>query len=86
MGRKSTEQLEFEKSRQDILKMSGREAPSEFTGQEEEQKYAWEIELEEYRNRKRLDRFLVFGALCGVLSLLISIYILLTYMSGTIPA
>ncbi len=57
MVRKSTEQRAFEKSRKDILKLSDKEV-----GKEEEQKYAWEIELEEYRNRKRLDRFLILGA------------------------
>ncbi len=46
MVRKSTEQRAFEKSRKDILKLSDKEV-----GKEEEQKYAWEIELEEYRNR-----------------------------------
>ena len=80
MGRKSTEQLEFEKSRQDILRMSGRDSQPSFSGKEEEQKYAWEIELEEYRSRKKLDRFLIFGALCGVLSLLISIYVMVTHV------
>lgn len=57
MARKSTEQLEFEKSRKDILKLSGKDNEPSFTGKEEEQRYAWEIELEEYRNRKKLDRF-----------------------------
>ena len=82
MGRKSTKQLEFEKSRQDILKMSGRDSEPSFSGKEEEQKYAWEIELEEYRSRKRMDRFLIFGALCGVLSLIVSIYVLLTHVTS----
>ena len=81
MARKSNEQLEFEKSRQDILKMSGKDTESGFAGKEEEQRYAWEIELEEYRSRKRLDRFLIFGALCGVISLMISIYVLMSYMA-----
>jgi len=77
MIRKSSEQKEFEKSRKDILKMSGRESGREVDvlgiGKEEEQRYAWEIELEEYRNRKKLDRFLKFGALCGIIALIISL-------------
>lgn len=77
MVRKSSEQRAFEKSRKDILKLSEKEV-----GKEEEQKYAWEIELEEYRNRKRMDRFLVFGALCGILSLLISLYVLYGHVYG----
>ncbi|WP_430885641.1 hypothetical protein [Fusibacter sp. JL216-2] len=77
MVRKSTEQRAFEKSRKDILKLSDKEV-----GKEEEQKYAWEIELEEYRNRKRLDRFLILGALCGILSLLISLYVLYGHVYG----
>ncbi len=80
MARKSTEQLEFEKSRKDILKLSGKDNEPSFTGKEEEQRYAWEIELEEYRNRKKLDRFLIFGASCGVLSLIVSIYVLYVNM------
>lgn len=77
MVRKSSEQRAFEKSRKDILKLSEKEV-----GKEEEQKYAWEIELEEYRSRKRMDRFLVFGALCGILSLLISLYVLYGHVYG----
>lgn len=77
MVRKSTEQRAFEKSRKDILKLSDKKV-----GKEEEQKYAWEIELEEYRNRKRLDRFLILGALCGILSLLISLYVLYGHVYG----
>jgi len=75
--RKSTEQRAFEKSRKDILKLSEKDV-----GQEEEQRYAWEIELEEYRNRKRLDRFLMLGASCGILSLLISLYVLYGHVYG----
>lgn len=77
MVRKSNEQRAFEKSRKDILKLSEKEV-----GKEEEQKYAWEIELEEYRSRKRMDRFLMFGAFCGILSLLISLYVLYGHVYG----
>lgn len=62
--------------------MSGKDIGSSFTGKEEEQRYAWEIELEEYRSRKRLDRFLIFGASCGILSLLVSLYVFYEYMTG----
>ncbi len=64
MARKSKEASEFEQSRKDILEMSGKD---------EEQRYAWEIELEEYRARKKLDRFLKFGAVCGIVSLIVSL-------------
>jgi hypothetical protein len=45
-------------------------------GNDENQKYAWEIELEQYRSKKKLNRFLIAGAVCGFLSLGISLYIL----------
>jgi len=76
MGRKSVERVEFENSRKEILKMSSRDSQSGISGKDEEKRYAWEIELEEYRNRKKLNRFLKFGATCGVLSLIISIGLL----------
>lgn len=80
MMRKSTEHLEFERSRKDILKMSGKDPNQGLPGREEEKKYAWEIELEEYRSRKRLDRFLIFGAMCGIASLIISLYVLMNFV------
>lgn len=36
-------------------------------------KYAWEYEIESYRKFKNQMRFLLFGAVCGVLSLILTI-------------
>ncbi len=36
-------------------------------------KYAWEYEIENYRKFKNQMRFLLFGAICGVLSLILTI-------------
>ncbi len=47
---------------------------------EEGQKFAWEIELEQYRRRKRVDRLLIAGALCGIVSLAVSVYILIVLL------
>jgi hypothetical protein len=40
----------------------------------ENKRFAWQIELEDYRRRKRWERFYKVGAFCGILSLLLQLY------------
>lgn len=76
---------EFEQSRQDVLRMAKemgdkrkadvpepRQNRTNFGGEE---KFAWEYEILEYRRKKKIEKFLVFGATCGVLSLVITVVV-----------
>lgn len=64
------DQLEFEKSKRDILKQSQMAKRSPIQEQEKitdrsDQKFAWEIELEQYRKNKIRDQFVFIGAIAG---------------------
>lgn len=64
------DQLEFEKSKRDILKQSQMAKRNPIQEQEmriekSDQKYAWEIELEQYRKNKARDQFVFLGAIAG---------------------
>lgn len=75
MSRDILEDIEFEKNRQAILKQRGR--PVEDTPLEsglDNQKFAWEYEIEEYRKSKRREKLYSFGAFCGILSLILTLY------------
>ncbi len=72
------DQLEFEKSKRDILKQSQLAKRTPIQEQEKileksNQKFAWEIELEQYRKNKVRDRFVLLGAVAGFASLIIVI-------------
>lgn len=79
MAGRQSHHMEFAQSRREILKRAGRESLA-YGGSDEGKKYAWEIELEQYRNRKRFDRFCIFGSICGILSLAGTVYLYLTLM------
>ena len=57
------EQDEFEKNKAEILKMT-------LSAREKKHSSVRDFEIEAYRRRKKTDRFLIFGALCGILSLI----------------
>ncbi|BEP28560.1 hypothetical protein [Helicovermis profundi] len=65
-----TNDLEFEKSRMEILKRSGKSLPNYAKGNN---KYAWEYEIEQLKKRQKLDKFFLIGSICGIISLIISI-------------
>lgn len=72
------EQLEFEKSKREILKQSqlSKRNPiqeHENTQEKSNQKFAWEIELEQYRKDKVKDRFVLLGSIAGFVSLIMVI-------------
>lgn len=67
------EQLEFEKSKREILKQTQMnkknfsiEEVKETQPERTNQKFAWEIELEQYRKNKVKDQFLLIGAMAGI--------------------
>lgn len=76
MSKQLLEELEFEKNKRDILKHSQpiknghNHMPIK---QEETKKYAWEYELENYRKSKILDKFHTFGAICGIIALIMTL-------------
>lgn len=78
MSKKITEDLEFEKNRMEILKRA--QVPKNAAAQkngtiklDEDQKYAWEYEIEVYRKQKRKEKFFIFGSVCGIISLLLTL-------------
>lgn len=87
MSKKVLEALEFEKSKREILKMSpvqNSDQTREFTRELDERstqkspdygqkRYAWEIELENYRKSKWKERFFIFCAICGILALVMTL-------------
>ena len=78
MSKRLLEELEFEKNKREILRRSQppkkvRESmPIE---QDEGKKYAWEYELENYRKSKVIDKFHTFGAICGIIALILTVLI-----------
>lgn len=76
MGKYSKEDYEFERNKQAILALTNKK---EVQAQSRRQA-VWEYELNEYRRRKKQDRFLFFGACCGVLSFIIAVFSLLNQL------
>lgn len=68
--KKTTKELEFEKSRMEILKLSGKNINDNISGNH---KKAWEYEYEELKKRKRMEKFYLFGSVCGVISLILTL-------------
>lgn len=68
--KKTTKELEFEKSRMEILKLSGKNIKQNISVGH---KKAWEYEFEELKKRKRMEKFYLFGSVCGVISLILTL-------------
>jgi len=71
MGKYSKEDYEFEKNKQEILQLT----QNRNSLKQAEHASVWELEIEEHRKRKRREKFMMFGASCGILSML---YIVIT--------
>lgn len=71
MSKKTIEELEFERNRMAILKNNGALDSAKATISQHKQ--PWEYEIEEYRKNKKMNRFYLFGAICGVLSLVLNV-------------
>lgn len=67
------EELELQKNRLEILKMSGRHEGPTTQSPEDETLYAWQYELNYYKRLRRRERFYMFGSICGILSLVLVI-------------
>lgn len=72
MSRELLDELAFEKNKREILKQnkSKIEEDSKIKLYNKENKFAWEIELENYRKSKLKERFYFFGSICGIISLI----------------
>lgn len=79
MARKNKE---FERSRQDVLRMARemdqkRKADAPVNQDQPmtqgDRKFAWEYEILEYRRRRKIERFLIVGAMAGIMSLIITL-------------
>lgn len=67
MAKYSKEELEFEQNKAAILG---------FRDEKKKQHSVWDFEIEAHRKRKKMDRFLMFGAFCGILSLIGTLFII----------
>ncbi len=67
------EELELQKNRLEILKLTGKQEQMSLDDHSEDNVYLWQYELEHYKREKRRDRFYTFGAVCGILSLILII-------------
>lgn len=67
------EELELQKNRLEILKMSGKSNGQMDPELTDDNMYLWQYELEFHKKLKRRERFYVFGAICGILSLVLTI-------------
>ena len=78
MSKEILEQLQFEKNKREILKQNSLGGSSPITPkiqfeEEASKKYAWEYELERYKKEKLKSRFYMFGSMCGILALILTL-------------
>lgn len=76
MGRNSED--EFERNRAEILRMTGNSNSEKKLEQQygENHKAVWEYEIMEHRKNKSKEGLMYFGSICGILSLLVSLFLL----------
>lgn len=67
MSKYSKDDFEFEQNKAAILAMNG---------PQKKNASVWDFEIEAHRKKQKLDRFLIFGAFCGILSLIGTVVIL----------
>ena len=79
VGNKGNSDLEFEKNRQEILRMTQKTNYKKnylneetFFSTDPNSKALWEYEIIEHRKRKKRENFILFGGMCGFISLIIS--------------
>ncbi len=76
---KTTRDLEFEKTKLEILKLSGANINRNISNGH---KKAWEYEYEEIRKRKRAEKFYMIGSICGILSLVLTLILNFDMING----
>lgn len=70
MAKLAQADLEFERNKAAILEMNACKGkhPS-----------VWDFEIDAHRKRQKLDRFLMFGAFCGIFSLIGTLYMIYNF-------
>ena len=63
------DEIELQKNRLEILKLTGKQEHMVLEEKNEDNVYLWQYELEHYKREKKKERFYAFGAICGILSL-----------------
>ncbi len=74
MKKTGHDEVEMQKNRLEILKMSGKTAMIHSPEDPSDNLYAWEYELEFYKKLKRRERFYTLGSVCGILALIGTIF------------
>lgn len=69
----TNEEIELQKNRLEILKLTGKQDTLNSVNHTEDNVYLWQYELEHYKREKRKDRFYTFGAVCGIISLILTL-------------
>lgn len=72
MSKEILDQIEFEKSKREILKQN-KPTPIAHAKDMSDKRFAWEIELEQYKKRKALESFHTFGAIMGIIACVLTI-------------
>ena len=86
MSKELLDELQFEKNKREILRQTQTQTQTQtqLTKAHKDipkiqmvdtKKYAWEYELENYRKSKLRDKFYIFGSICGILALILTIFL-----------
>ena len=79
MSKEILEQLQFEKNKREILKQNSiistkQVEPKIQFEADDSKKYAWEYELDCYKKQRLKSRFYMFGSICGILALILTLF------------
>lgn len=74
MGKYSKEDYEFEKNKQALLSLA--KSNGSYKPKEAHERVS-DFEIRAHRHQKKRDRFLLFGGVCGIISLIITVILLL---------
>jgi hypothetical protein len=78
MKNTTQDEIELQKNRLEILKMSGKGEMSQHIDMQDDNLYLWQYELEFHKKLKQRERFYVVGGICGIASLIITLALHLT--------
>lgn len=86
--------IEFEKNRQEVLKMAQKASLNKIIQNDAymndsdfvsgDRKAIWEYEILEHRKKKGKESFMMFGAIAGIVSFIISVILILNQLYGFI--
>lgn len=80
MSKNHIKDVEFEKNKQDFLLMAKQASSTKKNiDNKDDHKAIWELEILEYRKRKSREKFMMIGSVCGYISLIISLLLLINH-------